>query len=387
MPNRRLTRLAWLSLTHNKTRLLASLGGVAFAVVLMFIEIGFLNGLNDTQTYMIKMLNADLIMMQKNKEAFLPNLPFPKKRLLQARGLPGVQAVYPLYFKTHGSRWKNEQDKHEHPILVFAFDPDHPVFLIPEVSEQAGALQMPDTALIDAHGRDFFGDRVAGTEAELSGHKIRIVGTFPLGPDYRVDGNLLVSDRTFFKCFTEPGSGVLESAKVELGLIKVAPGADVAEVQDQLKKILPGDVKVLTKQEFIDQIKAYWSRAQPVGFVFGLGALVGFVIGVTICYQIIYTDIADHLPQYATLKAIGYGNHYLIKVVLQEALYLAMLGFFPGLLASLAAYGALHAASGIRMDLTLGRSLWVFVFTVAMCGLSGLIAIRKATTADPAEVF
>src|SRR5258708_2992685 len=102
MPRSR-TPLAWLSLSHNKTRLFASVGGVAFAVVPMLSEVGFLNGLYDSQTLLIKKLNADLIMMHRHKEAVLPNLPFAKKRLVQARAQEGVEAVYPLYFKMHGA--------------------------------------------------------------------------------------------------------------------------------------------------------------------------------------------------------------------------------------------------------------------------------------------
>src|SRR5207244_420830 len=114
-----------------------------------------------------------------------------------------------------------------------------------------------------------------------------------------------------------------EVSKVDFGLVRLAPGAKVAEVQAALQQALPDDVKVMTKQELIDQVKDYWGNSKPVGYVFGLGTLVGFIIGVTICYQILYTDIMDHLPQFAALKAIGYDNRYLFKVVLQSALYLA----------------------------------------------------------------
>src|SRR5262249_39553112 len=153
---------------------------------------------------------------------------------------------------------------------------------------------------------------------------------------------MIVSDKTFLKCFANPVIGA-DERKIEFGLLKLKAGADPWKVRNELRTTLEDDVQVMTKQEFIDQVIHYWATAQPVGYVFGMGMLVGFLIGVTICYQILFTDIMDHAPQYATLKAIGYSNGYLIRLVLWQATYLALMGFFPGLLASLAAYSLLQA--------------------------------------------
>jgi putative ABC transport system permease protein len=260
------------------------------------------------------------------------------------------------------------------------------VFNIPEVQRQAHLLRTPDTALIDTRSRDFYGELTAGGTAELTRNTIKIVGTFPLGPDFRVDGNILISDQTFKKCI----AGDLE--QVEFGLIRVAAGHDVRVVQQDLVNALNvegsvKDVDVLTRAELAGRVKNYWANSKPVGYVFGMGTFVGFLIGVTICYQILYTDIVDHLPQYATLKAIGYSNGYLVKIVLQQAVYLGVIGFFPGLLASLGIYAALESYSGILMRLTPLRAGIIFALTVVMCVVSGLIAIRKVISSDPAEVF
>jgi putative ABC transport system permease protein len=202
-----------------------------------------------------------------------------------------------------------------------------------------------------------------------------------------VDGNIIVSDRTFFKCVAEPSVSGTDAARVEFGLIRVAPGFKLASVQDELRKVLPDDVQVLTKQELSDRVRAFWADSKPVGYVFGMGTFVGFLIGVTICYQILFTGIVDHMPQYATLKAIGYTNGYLIKIVLQEALYLGAFGFFPGMLCSLGIYAVLESVSGIRMRLTSLRIAEIFVLTLLMCAVSAMIAIRKVINSDPAEVF
>jgi putative ABC transport system permease protein len=270
---------------------------------------------------------------------------------------------------------------------VFGVDPDDPVFLLPDVRRQMAALKQPDTALIDSRSRRFYGALETGLPAELTRRTVRIVGTFPLGADFRNDGSVIVSDRTFVNALGNPANPLPRRSRVELGLVSVRRGADIEVVKRALAEVLPADVEILTKQQFIDRTRAYWNRAKPVGMVFGLGMVVGFLIGVAICYQILYLDITDHLPQFATLKAIGYHNRMLVDVVLRKALYLGALGFVAGLIASLALYALLQTYSGIRMELTIARTLLVLVATLAMCQLAAVVAVRKVLAADPAEMF
>ncbi len=379
--------LAWLLLTHRKSRLLTSVAGVSFAAILMFTQMGFLHGIFDTQTQTIPWLNGDLFLISTHKESVTPCRPFPRRRLLQARAAAGVTAAYPLYMLEFGGMYKGQAAPRQRGILVWAFNPEDPVFLIPEILDQARLLKAPNTALIDSKSRPFYGEMIQGRDAELTGRTVHIRGVVPLGTDFRANGNLLVSDQTFFNCFANPVNNDLPTSQVEFGLIKLCAGADVVAVQKALRARLPDDVLVLTKQELINRVIRFWATAQPIGFVFILGTVVGFFIGVTICYQILYTDIMDHLPQYATLKAMGYATPYLVRVVLQEATYLGLLGFFPGLLAAFAAYAALEFASGMLIRLTFARAILVLVLTVLMCCVSAVLALSKLIRSDPAEVF
>jgi putative ABC transport system permease protein len=381
------TPIAWLSLVHRKPRLLAAVAGVGFAAVLMFLEMGFRYGLFDSQTYALRMMNADLVILHSQKEALVPQLPFPRRRLVQALAVPQVVAAYPLYVEEYRSSWKNGTDGHDYPILAYGIEPDDPVFLIPEVLRQAQALKEPDTALVDSESRHFYGELAEGGRGELARRAVRIVGTFPLGPDFRVDGNIIVSGQTFANAFGNPADPSARRSLVEFGLLKVKPGEDVEAVQRAVVAALPADVRVLTKAELIALVENYWNRSKPVGVVFGLGMFVGFLIGVAICYQILYTDILDHLPQYATLKAIGYRNRDVVALVMRKAFYLGAFGFVVGLAVSSGLYAALHDYSGIRMEFTAGRTLVVLLSTIAMCLASAGIAIRKVVEADPAEVF
>jgi putative ABC transport system permease protein len=379
--------LAWRLLTHHKGRLALSLAGVAFAALPMFMEMGFLFGVYDSAAEVIRLMNADLFVIGRHKEAVTPVQPFARRRLTQARGHPAVAAAYPVYARGLSVPWKAPPEHRGRGILVYGIDPDDPVFLIPEVAEHAALLKRADTALFDSRSKAYYGDRLPGTAGELGRRKVRVVGTFPLGPDFRVDGNLIVSDETFWKVFADPRTGGSAVSGVEYGLIKLVPGADPAGVRDDLRRELPDDVRVLTKGELVDEVQAYWTRTQPIGFVFALGMAAGFVIGVAICYQTLYTDVSDHLAQYATLQAMGYSTGRLVGVVLKEALYLGVLGFVPGLLVSLACYAGVEAASGIPMRLTAGRAAVVLGLTVLMCAASGLLALRRLLRNDPAEVF
>jgi putative ABC transport system permease protein len=383
--------LAWLNLTRDKRRFVVSVAGISFAVILMFVETGFYFALFDSTVSLLARLNGELIMTSRSKDALPVSNPFSLSRLDQVRGFAGVQAAWPLYIERMVSLWKNPDhppgDPGVRPIRVLAFNLDDEVLLIPEIYEYREQLQQVDTALIDVKSKKFYGLRQAGIERELAHRNLRIVGTFKLGTDFTNDGNLIMSARNFARFFPIRGDGRSPLNDVELGVIKLKPGVDPLVLREALLQQLPGDVKILTRQEFIDQEKALWRKSSPIGAIFTMGTVIGFIVGIVICYQVLSTDIADHLSEYATLKAIGYTNGYLNGVVLQEAVYLSFLGYLPGLAISYLLYTWLRGQTGLPMDLTLLRGGLILILTIVMCIISGSIAIRKVQAADPAEVF
>ncbi len=379
--------LARQNLTHDTRRLLTSVAGIAFAVFLMFMEVGFLNGLYDSQVELIRQLQADVIITNALKHTLSYNEPFARRRVTQALAVPGVQAAYPVYIEDERAWWRNAETYTRRQIRVIAFPPEAPVFVNPEIRAQSAALRRPDTALIDRQSKAAFGKREAGLVTELAGRAIRVLGTFRLGTDFSNDGTVLMSDRTFLTYFSAPGGPIDRLSQVELGVVQVAPQADVATVLAALRQALPTDVALYTKAEFFARERHYWQQSTPIGVVFGLGAVMGFAIGVIICYQILYTDVVDHLPQFATLKAIGYHNSVLLRLVLLQAWYLACLGFVPGLLLAVGCYDLLAQWTGLLLFLSLPRVLVVFGLTVVMCLGAGSLAVRKVLSADPAEGF
>lgn len=376
------TPLAWRNIVHNKVTMAISMAAVAFAVVIMFMELGFLNGLYDSQTGVYRFLRADLVMVSQALHISNTHEIFSRERLQQAAGFAGVKGAYPLYVEDLASDLRNPETGIKNGIRVLAFDPAHPVFTTRSINRVAARLSAPLTILFDRSSRSFFGSLKPGVTAELADRAVTVAGTFDLGPDYYYDGNVLTSVETFCTLFPQR-----RREEVYLGVIQLEKGASPAEVLRQLREIMAPDVEVMTKSEIVAREKAKWQKSTPAGYVFTMGVAVGFIIGVFICYQILYTDISDHLPQLATLKALGYQNRDLVRLVLKQAVLLGMLGFVPALLLTFGLYSLLTAITGIVTQLTVARVTLVLALTLTMCLVSGILAVRKALAADPAELF
>ena len=389
MTGRRIS-LARQNLSHEKTRTLIASLGIGFAVVLLFIEIGFYNASLDSPTALIRILNGELILASKGKYSLVAEVGFPRERLMQARNCDHVESAAPLYLRQMGCILRVTGSR-GFPIRVFATDLNNPALDLTELTTYFNELSRPQTALVDAATRDFYG--VPKNEAalkqlrfELNRQDLNLVGHFRLNTDLVNDGNLLMSDRNYAHYLAGLSRGDPLST-VELGVIRLTDPSTAPAVKAQLETLLPDDVAVYTIDEFDRMEQKFWKTRVPVGGIFFVGAAVGFLVGVVICYQIIYSDAAGQLPEFATLKAIGYRPRYFYRVMIEQALYLAVFGFVPGVLASVVAYAWLSASTGLVLQLTPARVLLVFAFTVAMCLISGVLAIRKVVGVDPAELF
>jgi len=378
--------LAWRNLTHDVRRLLVALAGVAFAVLLMCMQVGFRNALFDSTVALVEGLNAEIIITSRARYTLSVRETFTRRRLAQAHATPGVKAAFPLYIETRLASWKNPETGISYPIRALAFDPHEPVWRMPSARDQAHELRQANTVLMDELSKRDYGPSRAGVTTELAGQTVRVVGTFRLGTDFANDGNLLMSTANFVRCFGGSSGGNILS-DVDVGLIQVEPRHNVRQVQQALVANLPDDVAIFTRSEFKQQELDFWAESTPIGYIFTFGTILGFLVGVIICYQILYADIADHLAEFATLKAMGYRPRYFVWLVLQESLFLSVMGFIPGALVSSVLYTVVGRYTGLLMRLTPDRASFVLVLTVGMCIVSGLLAMRKLLRADPAELF
>jgi putative ABC transport system permease protein len=373
--------LAWRNLVANKQRLLRSAGGIGFAVLLMVMQLGFEQAFFNSTLEVIRGLDGDILIQSVHKYQFATRDPFPASGLGTARGVPGVASTRPLYADWFDFFWKNPGDGKVFLVRAFGFDPDAPVFQYPDVNANREKLKAANTVLVDRRARGFLGMDTGATETEINGVKVQIVGSFALGPDFVSDGTVMMSDRTFANLLRGAGPGV------DVGVIKVRSGEDPTVVQQALKKALPATIAVFTKPELIEFERKFEAEISSAGPIFAMGTIVGFVVGMLISYQVTYTDLADQLPQYATLKAIGYRTGYLLRVVLEQAAFNALAGWIPALLVSILLYHVIGQIALLPLHMTANIVYVSLGLTLGMCLISAAIAVRRVIKADPAEVF
>jgi putative ABC transport system permease protein len=381
---RRRVPLAWRNLVADKWRLLRASAGIAFAVLLMLVQLGFERSFFTASLAAVQALDGDLFVANASKYRFGTRDPFAARELDAMKKVSGVASVAPLYGDWQDFFWTSPVDDKPHLVRVFAFDPAAPpVFSLAGVGDRQAALKPDDTVLIDSRSRRFLGMDRPLTTAKLNGTTVRVVGTFRLGPDFMSDGTVVMSDRSFAKFLrTTPAATPVETA-----IIRLQPGEDLTAVQQRLAAALPATLRVMTKAQLVQLENDFQAKLSSAAPIFWLGALVGFVVGTLISYQIIYTDLSDRLPQYATLKGIGYDNAYLIGSVLRQAVLTGLAGYVPAWLLCLAVYRIIGEIALLPLHLTPQLTLISLALTLGMCFLAGAIAVRRVITTDPAEIF
>jgi putative ABC transport system permease protein len=382
----RRTPLGWLQLKRHKGRFIVALAGTAFADILMFMQLGFQSALFDSNTRLNRNILADIVLISSQAKNTQNISTFPRSRLFDASDVPGVKAAEPMYIGMVS--WRNPQTRKKVQVQAIGFNPEIPALNIPEANAQLDKIQLPDSFLFDKKARGDYKQLYAQVEAgkevstEIEKRTITVNGLFSFGASFAADGILLSSEDNFLRLFPRQQVG-----SVNVGLIYVQPGSDPVQVATALKAHLQNDVKVLTRAEFAQFEENVLKTESPIAFIFGFGVAMGFFIGVIIVYQILSTDVNSHLKEYATFKAMGYDNSYLLGVVFEEAIIIAVVGFIPGCIIPLGLYQLAASATNLPIYMPIARAVFVFVLTLIICALSGAIATQKLQSADPADMF
>jgi putative ABC transport system permease protein len=379
--------LGWLQLKAQKLRLVAAVTGIAFAVILIFVQLEFREALFVSAVRYHTAMDYDLAMLSPKTDFMVSSKQFPRGRLYQVLGFDGVESVTAVYMRLVS--WRNPADpSNARNILAIGFDPSEPGFSRLLSAEQREAIKIPDQVIFDRRGRDEYGpvremlDAGQRVSAEINDRRIAIAGMYQVGTSFGLDGGIITSDLNFLRILP-----TRKKSAIDFGLIKLEPGQDAAEVQARIREAIPMDVRVLTRQEFKDVEVQYWNKTTPIGYIFAFGAVMGLIVGLIIVYQILFSDVQDHLKEYATLKAMGYTHGYLRNVVLQEAIILAVLGFIPGMGIAHLVFTKGADATRLPLEMSVESAAGVFMLTLGMCAGSGLLALRKLRAVDPAEVF
>jgi putative ABC transport system permease protein len=378
--------VAWKQLSHHKVKLAVAAAGVVVAVMLMLVQLGIRQGAIDNSVAIAKRIQADLVVVSPRTKTIFQSAQFPRRLLYRLPAHPGVERVQEMYMSQ--ARWRNPWELREHPISIFAVDPRHPLMDFPGFASRASELLESDRVLFDGMSRTTYGPVVAHLkthpwlETEVNLRKVRIIGTADVGVSISADGNLFVAPVNFLRLFPTRPAG-----SIDIGLVKLRPGVDVERVRQDLATQLGSEARILTKAAIVTAEEMFLRENAPVDFIFGMGAAVGFFIGFVVVYQILYTEVTNHLPQFATMKAMGFSDFYLLKIVLSQAVMLSVLGYIPGYFLAIALYQVATKAIQMPFTMTMERAVMVGTLTLVMCGLSGIIALQKARTANPADVF
>jgi putative ABC transport system permease protein len=382
------TPLAWHNLLHNKVRSGVAIAGVTFAIVLMFMQLGFLEAVKISATLIYDVLDFDILLRSPDYNRFTDARTFPVQRLKQAEGVAGVLSAAPFMVSVFS--WRNPYNGEQRAILALGVPTDQPVYRDNTQQLVEEQLNQPDVLLVDTRTRTEFGPHNGlrfgpedhGVEVEINGRALTIAGDFTRGAGLSAGGSILLNRREFLRCVP-----YLTKDQVNLGLVRIADDADPNQVVEQLSGSLPVDVKAVTRQMVLDEEVHYWVSETNFGFIFQSGVVVAVIVGIAIVYQVLASDVSRLMPEYATLKAMGYGNRYLISVMVQQSLLLALVSYGCGVAISQLLYVITAAGAQIPVRMTLWNLVLVLCLSIAMCVLSGLAAVRKAFLADPAELF
>jgi putative ABC transport system permease protein len=373
------TSLAVRNLTHSKVRTLVAMGGVCFAVTLLFMQLGFFASVSLTAMLVYDALDYHLLLASPHYVALTQAGTFPAARLHQARADPRVATASPLHVGRHV--WRNPDTRVRRPIVVLGVRPTDPVSKLDELARQLPALSRPDTALIDRLSRADVGPQDAGVVTDVGPLNLTVVGQFTIGPGFEA-GLAVVGDGTFARLFGRRPGG-----DVNVGLVKLRPDADPEAVAADLRRTLPPDVRVFTRPEIAAAETYYWLVTTSTGIIFATGVAVAVLFGIVITYQVLSLEVTHRLSEYATLKALGFSDANLALIVLKQAAIFAVVSYVPGFLIALGIYDFGHRLTNLPIGMTAARAVGVFVLTVVLCGLSGVLALRILRRADPVDLF
>ena len=380
------TPIAWLQLSHRPLRLAAALAGVGFANVLVFFQLGLSGGLYDSQKRPIQQFNGSLAVIPRRYTNFGEPAGFSRTRLLQVLGFQGVRGVSPL--RLGKLQWLNPETQESKQALVMGVDPGLPALMLPELSAQRSSLQLQGGVLFDKASKTSAGPVTARLEqgqsfnTELNGQRTNVNGLFQLGLTFAADINLITSTSNFQTLFPDR-----DPDEIQIGVVQLQSGADVSDVQKRLNDVLEPSLQVLTVEELQQREVDHWKRNTSFGLIFGLGVLVGFSVGGIVVYQILYSEVGEHISEYATMKAMGYDDRFVVAIIIQESVILASLAFLPSLIVSALLYRVLMQATGLLVVMSFSRAALVFTTTLLLCSGSGWLATAKLRRLDPADVF
>jgi len=372
--------LAWRILTYDKRRTALALIGIFMAILLVFVELGFFYAVPRGGLLLYDNMRFDLLLISNQYEYQAQPGAFPLSQLERVRSSPDVVEATPIYFGF--AKWKSGDGDLWPDVFMIGFDPASQIFIPESINRQTAVLNRVDTVLVDSSTRPIFGPLDAGRVVQIDDRKATIGGQYVLGTGFMGLGVALTSTANFARLFPQRGSAI-----VNLGAIRLKAGVDPGHAASDLQKLAGAGTKSFTRQELDAHESAYWTTRTSVGIIFGSGLLISLVVGIMIVYQIVSTQVGRLLPQFATLKAIGYRDRSLTATVGAMSLLIVIAGFIPALAAALGLYSLIRQETLLPVMMSEMRLLAVFAAALGMAVISALLSVWVLRRADPADVF
>jgi putative ABC transport system permease protein len=377
--------IGWLQLVHQRGRFAAALSGVAFANVLVFVQLGLMSSVGGSTLRPYEFFQGDILISAADANTLADGGNVARQWMLQALADPDVVDGMGLFVAM--VPW--DRGETDISLTTFGIDPFRADFLAPEIAVDIDVLQVQGAAIIDRLARGLTREEAAAIRLptplsfETQGRTLTAYDTFAGGGGFGGDGYLLVSDQTFLSLFPARRSGAPDHV-----LLRLRPGAQPDMVVERLRDLIADPtLRIRSYTDAMAEEVRFQQTQRPTGVIFGFGVLIGVLVGIVIVFQVLSADVADHLREYATFKAMGYGQGFFLGVVVEEAVILGVLGFIPGVLAGWGILALMAKVTTLPLFISFEMAVTVFVGTVVFSALSGVIATRRLASADPADLF
>jgi putative ABC transport system permease protein len=374
------TPLAWRNVLHSKVRSVIALCGVSFCILLIFMQLNFYGAAATNATQVYEALDFDLLVLSRQYTYLAHPGKFPRSRLEQLRAVDGVQSVIPVWSDV--GEWRNPETRVSWHILALGVEPSQRPFRDNSLNEQLPLLVSPDNALIDSVSRPEHGHLGPGVTSELQHHRIRIVGRYRIGGGFLAGATLVTSRDTFLRAFA-----LASADEPNIELVKLGLGVSPVRAAEEVNKRLWPVAVAVTRAELAATERHYWLQIKPIGLMFTAGIFIAFLAGAVVLYQVLTSEVQNRLREYATLKALGYGDRYVYGTIVRQAVIFCGVGFGPAFLGSLGLNLLIRTDAMVPVSMTLTRVISVLLLTFAMCFGATLLAVRKLRQADPADLF
>jgi putative ABC transport system permease protein len=386
--------IARKNLFQDLPRLIVAQAGIMFAVGLITIQTGLLNGFTRSSSLLLDYSNADIWIAHEDIRHLDLTLPIPYERVQQAANIAGVERTEPLL--SQSALWRYAVDQLA-LVRMIAIDPDGKLFRPePVLAGNLTALHQPYAISIDEMDQQSLDVDGINHTAEIGSYRAKVVAitsgvrsivSSPYVFTSLANGLAFLNSPVAPPITNQPSpQAPTATSNITFVLVKAKPGQNIEQLRQQLEAALP-NTRVLTQPQLVQITQDYWRNSTGVGYILGLGAIVGVIVGTVVVGQILYSSVSDHLREFGTLKAMGSPDGYIYRIILEQALWMAVLGYVPGMALSVGLGALTVNAQAVQILISPAAAGAIFGITVVMCSGAAIFAIQKVTHLDPAMVF